>query len=155
MSRRSELRRWLAELMEWADELAEQLPKDHPSRTEYQSWLDGSLSVVEDQVGAMHYNARKTEQEAAWSAYPRVGTDMHTVLSLLYEAGDRGLTDWDLRVLMHRTTSNSPNARRNQLMNGGWIMDSGMERLTVNNAYAAVWVLTPHGRRAFAEGRGL
>jgi hypothetical protein len=102
-----------------------------------------------DDLGAFHgpqAGAPETERLAAIAVYPRTGTSRRRVLDAIRAAGDAGRTDEELSIeLRLRWRSTAP--RRNELLNGGWIVDSHRRRRTTSGATAAVWVLSEAGRR--------
>jgi len=114
-----------------------------------------------DEIGAFHgpaSGAPETERASAIDEYPRTGTKRLEVLHALAAAGDpdnggRGLTDWE----GSQTTgiwlyTYAP--RRVELLNGGWVEDSGHRRPTPSRKSAAVWRLTRHGREQHARRWG-
>jgi len=115
---------------------------------------DGQLELPlsdpdRDELGAFHgpqAGAPETERLAAIEVYPRTGSSRRRVLDAIRAAGDRGRTDEELSIeLGLRWRSTAP--RRNELLNGGWVVDSGRRRRTTSGASAAVWVLSERGRR--------
>jgi hypothetical protein len=105
-----------------------------------QSLWDDRPDPAANRVGAAHWNASDTEQEAAMQIQPRSGTWRAKVLEEITRAGDDGATDWELHVrtggLLYTIAP-----RRNELLNDGWIRDSGRRRVTPNGTRAIVWVL--------------
>lgn len=104
--------------------------------------LRAAIGPLPDQnmVGQHHSKAQATERAAAWAVLPRSGTQRMTVLRAIVNSDD-GLTDSELE----QTTGiyqYSAAPRRNELVNGGWVKDSGRTRETQRNADAAVWVAT-------------
>lgn len=99
-------------------------------------------------IGAFHgpaAGAPETERRAALEVYPRTGTCRRRVLDAIALASERGMTDEELSLeLRMRLYTAAP--RRNELLNDGWIEDSGARRPTTTGARATVWVLTAAGR---------
>jgi hypothetical protein len=95
--------------------------------------------------GVHHASPHDTEKEAAYRAMPRTGTQRRLILDAIARASERGLTDEEIAVLpgvadtAHRT-------RRNELVLGGWVADSGKVRHTKSDSESIVWVLTDRGR---------
>lgn len=85
-----------------------------------------------------------TQRKAAILVYPRTGTYRNGVLSAVATAPD-GRTDEELYEVTG-WDENTVRPRRNELMNGGWIEDSGRARKTPSGKDAVVWVLTESGR---------
>src|SRR5262245_26859307 len=85
----------------------------------------------------------RTSRLAALYAEPRAGTQRARVLAWIRGKGlekDFGATDDEIEEALgmrHQTAS----ARRNELVKGGFIMDSGFERRTRSRAWATVWVV--------------
>jgi hypothetical protein len=93
--------------------------------------------------------AHATERAAYFAALPRVGTQRWRVLTFIAGARD-GATDDEVGAALGMIDS-SENARRGELQQGGWVMDSGRSRLTrAGRQQAIVWVLTPLGRERLA-----
>lgn len=89
-------------------------------------------------------DARPTSEEAALRAMPRSSTRRFMVLEAIVAAGEAGRTDDELIVelgLPHQSVG----PRRLELVEGGWIEDSGQRRRTRTGADAIVWVLTEAG----------
>lgn len=85
--------------------------------------------------------AAETQQAAALEAYPNTGTWRLRVLQALVDAGARGATDEEIqRALGLNPSTQRP--RRVELVELGWIEDSGARRPTRSGRSAAVWCLT-------------
>lgn len=96
--------------------------------------------------------APDTEREAAIGQYPKSGTDRRRVLDQLAACGDDGATDEELSVaLSMRLYTAAP--RRNELVDGGWVEDTGRRRPTTTGSLATVWALTPLGRASWRPAR--
>lgn len=87
-------------------------------------------------------HGRETEVSAAWRAYPKAGATRWRVLLAIASAGDDGVTDQQLEDLLNLPRP-TPGNRRNELVRGGWVRDSGTRRPTRSGADAVVWTLTP------------
>lgn len=93
----------------------------------------------------MHRGAADTEREAARFVFPRSGSWRYRVLVEIARAGDAGLTDWEVhKRLGGNLYTTAP--RRKELLDMGWIGDSGKRRATNNRTSAIVWVLTALGK---------
>lgn len=95
--------------------------------------------------GKFHTDAEATEWAAAFKVTPRTGTQRRLVLDFIARSGERGATDEEIAAspgvadTAHRT-------RRNELVMGGWVVDSGMTRRTASESDSIVWVLSGEGR---------
>jgi hypothetical protein len=102
-------------------------------------------------VGAAHApwrGAPDTERIAAALITPRTGLARRRVLDAIADA-PAGLTDYELaHVTGLRLYTAAP--RRNELVSGGWVEDSGDRRPTDSGTLAAVWILTRRGREALS-----
>ena len=109
----------------------------------------------EDRLGkfmAPEHGAPETQRRAAVAAYPRTGTWRRKVLDEIGRAGERGMTDEELYGAL-RGDENTIRPRRNELLNDGWIEESGIERKTPSGKDAMAWVLTEQGRREWQPAR--
>lgn len=99
-------------------------------------------------AGARWAEGSDTSRQAAFMAAPRQGTVRHQIVAHLANvppSAQPGYTDRQLERRIgasHQTVSSA----RNWLVESGWLEDSGARRLT-NGRPAAVWQLTPAGRR--------
>lgn len=105
-----------------------------------------------DTIGKHHgpdTGAPETERAAAILTMPRTGTARIKVLAAIAGASD-GYTDDELQVALAMNPS-TQRPRRVELVEQGWIEDSGRRRKTRGGSQAVVWVLTEPGKRqAFA-----
>jgi hypothetical protein len=103
------------------------------------------LDPSQPRIGASHRDAGDTESGAALAQLPKSGTDRRKVLNFIGEQGERGATDEELSLgIPLRLYTAAP--RRNELRDGGWVVDSGRRRPTTTGTAAIVWVLSPAGR---------
>lgn len=105
----------------------------------------------EQTIGAFHgpdVGAPDTERKAALDVYPRTGTQRRAVLDFIATAGDRGATDDEAR---EATGVRRARTRRHELMEGGWVEDSGRQRKLQTGNLAEIWVLTDAGRRNWKQ----
>lgn len=96
--------------------------------------------------GRKHRRSTDTERAAALRVMPKTGTQRLTVLRAI-AAADDGLTDVevaDVTGLYHYSAA----PRRNELLIGGWVMDSGRRRETGNGGEGIVWIATDKARAA-------
>ena len=83
-----------------------------------------------------------TSKDAALAAMPRTGTQRHRVLIALCR---RSSLDEELQDSLGMNPS-TERPRRVELVEGGWVQDSGLRRQTRSGQSAVVWELTPRGR---------
>ena len=100
---------------------------------------------AEPRRGAHHAMPRSTELEAAYRVMPRTGTQRLAVLLAIGAAGDHGLTDQEIAEQTGLYLYSAA-PRRNELMLGGWVEDSGRRRATGRGGNAIAWRLTTRGR---------
>ncbi len=96
-------------------------------------------------LGAFHApetDAPDTERLAAIDVYPRTGTQRRAVLDYLARCGG-GATDEEIR---NATGVRRARTRRHELLEGGWVCDSGIQRKVGTGNLAEVWTLTQAGR---------
>lgn len=95
--------------------------------------------------GGPDRGAPDTQRQAAVAIYPASGTARRRVLDAIALSGDGGLTDEDMQDALNMNPS-TQRPRRVELVEGGWVEDSGKRRSTASQRDAAVWVLTDRGR---------
>lgn len=104
-------------------------------------------------IGAFHAGssgAPDTERLAALAVFPRSGTSRERVLLFIAQRGKTGATDEEISEgLSMRLYTAAP--RRHELVEGGWVTDSGIRRPTSTGTDAAVWMLTPRAREHFGH----
>lgn len=95
--------------------------------------------------GKARADASDTMRSAAGLALPRTGTWRRKVLQAFvhYESG--GLTDDEVQEFLNMNPS-TERPRRIELVEMGWLADSGLRRRTQGGREAVVWVLSPAGR---------
>lgn len=95
----------------------------------------------------------KTSRRAELDAYPRAGSWQQRALEAFIEAGEKGLTDYELAIALNRPNMRGSVAKyRLALVTGGWVTDSQHTRQTDTGSKAIVWELSPQGRKAVARG---
>lgn len=94
-------------------------------------------------IGKFHADAKLTERKAALAIYPKTGTQRRSILERI--ALNTGATDEELSYLLNMNPS-SVRPRRGELVEGGWIEDSGRTRQLRSGEKGIVWVLTEKGR---------
>lgn len=80
-----------------------------------------------------------TSQAAALTHAEIRRRDRERVLAALRDAGDRGLTDYELADKVDRQ-QNSAGKRRGELRDAGLVRDSGRRRKAPSGSLAIVWV---------------
>lgn len=101
-----------------------------------------------DDIGKFRADPKPTELKAAVAVYPRTGSQRRRVLDAIAEAGERGLTNEEIGKVpgiadtAHRT-------RRKELVEGGWVEDSGRVRASDSGNDSIIWVLTERGRAKY------
>ena len=102
-------------------------------------------------VGKYHAVPHPTEKAAAHKVAPRTGSQKRLILDAVAQAED-GLIDEEIAVVpgVHDTAHRT---RRNELVMGGWVEDSGRTRLTDSDTPSIIWVLTQEGRARWREAR--
>lgn len=103
--------------------------------TDYPSLSDPD----ETTLGKFHRDGHATERASAIDVYPRTGTQRRAVLDYLAAAGDRGATD---RELQRNLGIRRARTRRDELVTGGWVINSGRTRQLDTHNDAIVWVLS-------------
>lgn len=102
----------------------------------------GLGTPTDNRQGKAHSLARDTERKAAREITPRTGTARARVL---FAIDSTPQTDDELQ----RSLAMNPNTqrpRRVELVEGGYIEDSGERRKTPSRSDAIVWQVTPTGR---------
>lgn len=100
---------------------------------------------LDEMEPAQHSEPRETEMLAALRQRPKLGTARQKVLGAFIEADRAGATDEEVATtLQMRLYTAAP--RRNELLRGGWIKDSGRVRPTTTGSPATVWELTEQAR---------
>ena len=99
-----------------------------------------------NQTGKHHKKPKPTERAAALAVQPRSGTQRMKVLRAIANSPD-GLTDPEVSdktgIYLY-----SAAPRRCELVEGGWVMDSGITRATEHGKEATVWIVTAKARAA-------
>lgn len=91
-------------------------------------------------LGKFHRDGHATERESAISVYPRTGTQRRKVLDYIARCGHQGATD---RELQQNLSIRRARTRRQELVEGGWVIDSGVtRRLPDTGNHAIVWILS-------------
>lgn len=117
------------------------------------SRLDSYLADISDKAGAFNPGS-PTSEAAALSSRLIAGSARHRIVSEIRSIGFNsalgGLTDDELERRLNKPHTTISSAR-NWLVQAGWLMDSGLTRLTRGRREAAVWKLTEAAERAVRE----
>lgn len=90
-------------------------------------------------------DAHQSEKQAAAAVLPRSGTQRAAVLAAI-AAGANGATDWEVSQTIGLMPPRVA-TRRLELVEQGWISDSGLRRPTPSGVEAIVWKLTDAARQ--------
>lgn len=91
---------------------------------------------------------QRTSAEAALKAYPKSGTQRGRVLAFLAEHGP---ASDDVIQAVLGMSPNTERPRRRELVQGGWVEDSGeTHKLGVTGNQAIAWQVTEEGRKRLA-----
>lgn len=103
--------------------------------------MDQMSLLTENRIGKFQRpgNAAETQRAAAVMAYPASGTQRAKVLDFIDSSGEYGATDEEIQVFLGMNPS-TQRPRRVELVEGGWIEDSGRRRKTRSRRDAVVWV---------------
>lgn len=105
------------------------------------------LSDLDAPGAKAHANAGDTERAAQWAKMPTSGTQRRKVLQLIWQ---RPRTDEEISVV-GRISPSSVRPRRVELIEGGWVEDSGLRRDSTYGHAMTVWAVTEAGSRAYAD----
>lgn len=100
--------------------------------------------VLMNRPGTSHAGGPETEVAAAEDNAPRSGSQRARVLVCLADAGNDGMTDWELGVALSILRT-SAGKRRKELCEIGLVEDTGWRRKTDTGSSAVVWSLTDEG----------
>ncbi len=89
----------------------------------------------------------ETSHEAAAGMRVRSGTARRHVVTALHSIGERGRTDEELQWLLGMSPS-TERPRRLELVQAGYVVDTGARRPTASGARSIVWKITDAGRAA-------
>lgn len=98
----------------------------------------GGAGVIVNAVPLARKSDPETSHQAAKDATPRAGTHRARALAELRSAGEHGLTDFELAA---RTgiAQTSIGVRRKELVDAGFVRDSGRVRPAPSGSAAIVW----------------
>lgn len=106
------------------------------------------LNSYSDPLANYNYDGQQeTSELAALRNFPKSGTQRARVLESLWK--EPGM-DYDVAARLHIPRS-SAGPRRLQLVQGGWVQDSGRTRITENDCEAIVWKVTEYGNYRIAK----
>jgi hypothetical protein len=108
-------------------------------------WQGGLPTPDVNAPAPVHRFGHDTEYAAARLVEPRTGTLRAEALRAIAKAGDHGLTHNELAVVTDRRHySIAP--RCTELVEMGWVVDSGHRRPTETGSPAIVWILSEEAR---------
>lgn len=93
-----------------------------------------------DQIPEAPCNPQPTSQAAHIAARPKKGTLRYKVWALILGTGNTGATDEEMQIRMG-ISGDTQRPRRYELVEAGFIKDSGRRRKTTNGKEAIVWVI--------------
>jgi hypothetical protein len=107
--------------------------------------VDPHLPAIRAPHAYLPTNPTDTQQQAAARVEPRSGSQRARILSLFRLGPDAKPRDWTDEELANWTglPLNSVRPRRLELVEGGWVRDSGRRRPTPTGASATVWEVVP------------
>lgn len=91
--------------------------------------------------GKVRRDAPDTARKAALAVTPRTGTQRHAVLASILQAHRDGATDEELQTALAMNPS-TQRPRRVELVEGGFVVDSGKRRPSRSGNASIVWVAT-------------
>lgn len=94
-------------------------------------------------------DAAATQRVAAIEAYTITGKARLAVLAAIGRSFS-GMTDEEIQTTLDMNPS-TERPRRVELVEGGWVEDSGDKRLTRSRRKSVVWALTSEGRQQLGE----
>jgi hypothetical protein len=101
----------------------------------------------------LHHNPQPTSLAAAALVFPKTGTQRMRVLDAIIKAGSNGMTDPELADQLG-IGDNSERPRRKELLEQGWVIDSGLRRPARGLGDSIVWVLAPAATTTVRQGVG-
>lgn len=105
-----------------------------------------------DYSGLPYQRHSDTSLQAAIEAEPAAGTQRRRVFDLMFMA-PRGLTDHQMQEFLNMNPS-TQRPRRIELVERGFVRDSGMRRQTPSGRWAVVWVMVKRGDDAISQVLG-
>jgi hypothetical protein len=99
---------------------------------------------LHEESAKLRKDANETSRLAALRAAPKSGTQRHALLLKFAAAGARGMTDDEVADAMV-WSPNTARPRRVELLDGGWVGNSGSHRPSFYDNPATVWVITEQG----------
>jgi len=115
--------------------------------------LSGATSLLPspsvNEPGKVQRDGMATSRAAAIALFPKSGTQRRTVLDYIGRYDPHGLTD---RELQQMTRIRRARTRRSELVEQGWVIDSGRKRrLPDTKNLAEVWILSDAGREQWVD----
>jgi hypothetical protein len=98
-------------------------------------------TTITEESAKLRNDAAETSRLAALKVRPVSGTQRAAVLAFLLACNGRGATDDEISEGMG-LSPNSVRPRRVELVEGGWVQDSGEVRPSAFGNAAIVWIVT-------------
>lgn len=149
-------------LVEASTALLDWIRVNEPERLNKPGWrrLSAAVAAVQADAAAglsdpsapavaLHNEATDTERAAAYEVLPRSGSQRERVLHFV-SANPAGVTDFEIADGTGLEAS-SVRPRRGELVEGGWLEDSGERRLSPSGHPAIVWRVSRAGRWRLIE----
>jgi hypothetical protein len=95
------------------------------------------LDLIRPEPGKARRDGAPTSKAAAYAVAPRTGTQRRRVLDAI---AHRASTDEEIQAAL-RMSGNTERPRRVELVEGGWIRDSGARRKSSTGSASIVWAL--------------
>lgn len=111
-----------------------------PGAVERVTAIEDEFRVVEDRPGKVGRKHPATAKKAALNVAPRTGTQRWKILNFVQNMGAYGATDDEMIVglgMLHQSVG----PRRLELVEGGFLVDSGATRKTRTGQDAIVWII--------------
>ena len=99
---------------------------------------------MNEYIGVPYQVHSATSKAAAQAILPRAGTQRGRVYSHIKAAGINGCTDEEVQIALGIRVQ-SETARRVELTQSGFVVNSGRTRRTESDRQATVWVATSQG----------
>ena len=93
-------------------------------------------------------NPQPTSVKAALAVFPKSGTQRYRILAAVVAADGAGLTDAQIQAKTGISES-SERPRRGELVEGGWLEDTGVTREYGGHGEAIVWALTEKAEKTW------
>lgn len=106
--------------------------------------LEAAARALDEPHAYVQNGAQATSVAAAERVKPKSGTQRWRVLRVVVDAGEEGVTDEEVQDRIGLPL-NTVRPRRLELVEGGYVIDSGDTRPTAGGSQAIVWLATLDG----------